>query len=93
MLSAVEGLKVVTPAFDPYVVPITLVILAVLFSVQRFGTGRVANVFGPITAFWFLALASAGIFHIADDPTVFFAVNPYYAIAYLVSSPRWLSSQ
>ena len=50
VLSAVEGLKVVTPAFDPYVVPITLVILAALFAVQRLGTGSVASVFGPVTA-------------------------------------------
>jgi KUP system potassium uptake protein len=85
VLSAVEGLKVATPAFDPYVVPITLVILAVLFAVQRFGTGRVANVFGPITFAWFIALAISGISHIADDPTVFLAINPYYAIAFLVA--------
>jgi KUP system potassium uptake protein len=83
VLSAVEGLKVVTPAFDPYVVPITLVILAVLFSVQRFGTGKVANVFGPVTALWFLVIGLAGLSHIADDPTVLFALNPYYAIVYL----------
>src|SRR3954469_12334770 len=54
VLSAVEGLKVVTPALDAFVVPITLVILAVLFAVQRLGTGRVASVFGPITAIWFV---------------------------------------
>lgn len=84
VLSAVEGLGVVTPAFDPYVVPITLVILACLFAVQRFGTGRVAIVFGPVTALWFLALGVAGLIHIADDPTVLYAINPYYAIAYLV---------
>ena len=61
MLSAVEGLEVVTPTLDAYVVPITLVILAMLFSVQRFGTGRVAAVFGPVTAVWFLAIAVAGV--------------------------------
>nr|WP_258045694.1 potassium transporter Kup [Mesorhizobium sp. NBSH29] len=85
VLSAVEGLNVVTPAFAPYVVPITLVILAVLFSVQRFGTGRVANVFGPITAVWFLAIGGAGLYHISDDPSVLLAVNPYYAVAYLTT--------
>ena len=57
MLSAVEGLEVVTPTLDAYVVPITLVILAMLFAVQRLGTGRVAAVFGPVTALWFLAIA------------------------------------
>jgi KUP system potassium uptake protein len=84
VLSAVEGLKVVTPAFDPYVVPITLVILAALFAVQRFGTGGVASVFGPVTALWFIAIGVAGLSHIADDPTVFYAVNPYYGIRFLV---------
>ncbi|RWQ13503.1 MAG: hypothetical protein EOR92_29685 [Mesorhizobium sp.] len=88
VLSAVEGLKVATPAFDPFVVPITLVVLAALFSVQRFGTGKVANVFGPITGVWFLAIGAFGMAHIADDPTVLFAVNPYYAIVYLASQPE-----
>ena len=59
VLSAVEGLKIITPAFDPYVVPATLVILAALFSVQRFGTGGVANIFGPVTAAWFLAIGAS----------------------------------
>ena len=76
MLSAVEGMKVVTPAFDPYVVPLTLVILAILFSVQRFGTGSVALIFGPITALWFLAIGVSGIVHIVDDPEVLLAINP-----------------
>ncbi len=88
VLSAVEGLEVVTPAFDPYVVPITLIILAVLFAVQRFGTGSVATVFGPVTLVWFIAIGLAGVSHIADDPTVFFAVNPYYAAAYLFAQPN-----
>jgi KUP system potassium uptake protein len=83
VLSAVEGLKVATPTFEPYVVPITLVVLALLFSVQRFGTGRVANVFGPVTALWFLALGLVGAFHIADSPSVLLAVNPYHAVVYL----------
>src|SRR3954466_15365983 len=88
VLSAVEGLEVVTPAFAPYVVPITLIILAVLFAVQRFGTGSVATVFGPVTLVWFIAIGLAGVSHIADDPTVFFAVNPYYAAAYLFAQPN-----
>ena len=87
VLSAVEGLEVVTPAFNPYVVPITLVILAVLFAVQRFGSGRVAVVFGPVMALWFLALGIAGITHLLDDPTVLFAINPYYAVYYLATTP------
>ncbi len=82
VLSALEGLKVVAPSFGDYVVPVTLLVLAILFSVQRFGTGRVAAVFGPVTACWFLAIGIAGIWHIADDPSVLAALNPYYAIAY-----------
>ena len=88
VLSAVEGLKAVTPAFDPYVVPITLVILTVLFFVQRFGTGSVAKVFGPVTAVWFLALGASGLSHIADDVGVLMAVNPYHALDFLVSRPE-----
>jgi KUP system potassium uptake protein len=88
VLSAVEGMKVVTPAFDPYVVPITLVILAALFAVQRFGTGGVAMIFGPITALWFLAIGLSGLMHILDDPEILLAVNPYYFVAFLASSPE-----
>ncbi|MBZ9773378.1 potassium transporter Kup [Mesorhizobium sp. CO1-1-8] len=87
VLSAVEGLEVVTPTLDAYVVPITLVILAILFSVQRFGTGKVAAVFGPVTALWFLAIGVAGVYHLMDDPSVLLAINPYYAVAYLVGTP------
>lgn len=87
VLSAVEGLSVVTPAFDPFVVPVTLVILAGLFAVQRFGTASVARIFGPVMALWFLVLGGFGIYHIADDPTVFFPINPYYAAVYLAGQP------
>ncbi|QPC92337.1 potassium transporter Kup [Mesorhizobium sp. INR15] len=87
VLSAVEGLEVVTPTLDAYVVPITLLILAILFSVQRFGTGKVAAVFGPVTALWFLAIGIAGIYHLMDDPSVLLAINPYYAFAYLAGTP------
>ncbi|TJV38335.1 MAG: potassium transporter Kup [Mesorhizobium sp.] len=87
VLSAVEGLRVVTPTLDAYVVPITLIILAVLFSVQRFGTGKVAAVFGPVTALWFLAIGVAGLYHLTDDPSILLAINPYYAVVYLASTP------
>ncbi len=87
VLSAVEGMKIVTPAFDPYVVPLTLLILAIVFSVQRFGTSRVATIFGPTTAVWFLALGVSGLLHIADEPGVLFAINPYYIVHLLVESP------
>jgi KUP system potassium uptake protein len=87
VLSAVEGLKVVTPAFEPFVVPLTLVILAIVFSVQRFGTGKVATVFGPITALWFLAIGYSGLTHILDDPEILYALNPLEGIAFLFNSP------
>src|SRR6185312_7117858 len=87
VLSAVEGLEVVTPTFSPYVVPITLLILAGLFSVQRFGSGKVAVVFGPVMLLWFLALGVIGLWHLADDPSVLLAINPYYAVYYLATTP------
>src|SRR5512146_1150838 len=70
VLSAVEGLKVATPAFDDYVVPITVVILVALFSVQSRGTAKVATFFGPITLLWFAAIAVAGLWHIGQNWTV-----------------------
>lgn len=88
VLSAVEGLKVVTPAFDDWVVPITLVILACLFAVQRIGTAGVASVFGPVMFAWFLVLAGFGLYHIVDDPEVLLAINPYYAAIYLTDQPN-----
>lgn len=87
VLSAVEGMNVVTPAFQPYVVPLTLVILAILFSVQRFGTGGVALIFGPITAVWFLAIGLSGLNHIIADPEILWAVSPHYIVAFLINSP------
>lgn len=88
VLSAVEGMKVVTPAFDAYVVPVTLTVLAALFAVQRFGTGGVARVFGPITLVWFLAIGFSGLVHILDEPEVMLAINPYYIGLFLTSNPE-----
>jgi KUP system potassium uptake protein len=87
VLSAVEGVKVVTPAFEPYVVPLTLVILAIVFSVQRFGTARVATVFGPVTLLWFLAIGISGLIHIFDNPGIFAAINPVHVATFLAHSP------
>ena len=87
VLSAVEGVEVVTPAFHSYVVPLTLVILAVLFAVQRFGTSKVATVFGPVTLLWFIAIGISGIIHIVDNPNVFTAIDPRYIASFLVHSP------
>jgi hypothetical protein len=87
VLSAVEGMNVVTPTFQPYVVPLTLVILAILFAVQRFGTGGVALIFGPITAVWFLAIGLSGLNHIIADPEILWAISPHYIVAFLINSP------
>ncbi len=84
VLSAVEGLEVVTPALSDYVVPITIAIVVGLFSVQRFGTARVARVFGPITALWFVVLAAVGLVYIADNPAILWALNPVEAVGFLV---------
>jgi KUP system potassium uptake protein len=86
VLSAVEGLKVVTPAFDPYVLPITLALLVALFAVQSRGTGKVSVLFGPIMTTWFIAIALTGALHIADDPEVIAAINPYYAITFVAGN-------
>jgi KUP system potassium uptake protein len=83
VLSAVEGLKLATPAFEPYVVPLTVIILVALFAVQSRGTAQVAAFFGPITLVWFIAIAAAGIYHIAADPTVLYALNPWHAISFI----------
>lgn len=85
VLSAVEGLKLATPALEHYVIPITIVILILLFAVQSRGTARVAAFFGPITVVWFVAIAGFGALHIFDDPGVLAAINPYYAAKFLLS--------
>jgi KUP system potassium uptake protein len=83
VLSAIEGLKIVTPAFDSYVVPITVVILIGLFAAQSRGTAKVAALFGPITLIWFAAIAAAGLWHIGQNLTVLLAFNPYYGVNFL----------
>jgi len=84
VLSAVEGLKIVTPALDPYVVPITVVILVGLFAVQSRGTAKVATFFGPLTLIWFACIAAAGLWHIGQNWTVLLAFNPYYGVYFLL---------
>ena len=83
VLSAVEGLKLVTPIFDPYVIPITVAILLGLFAVQQHGTGKVAAIFGPLTAVWFLVMAGLGLHHVGDDPGVLGAFNPLHAVRFM----------
>ena len=85
VLSAVEGLKLAAPALEHYVVPLTVFILVVLFAVQSRGTARVATAFGPVMVVWFTTLGILGLVHIADDPSVLWAVNPVYAVQFLLS--------
>ena len=87
VLSAVEGLKVATPLFEPYVIPITIALLVLLFVMQRGGTGRVGGFFGPITALWFLVIGVLGVNQIVHDPRVLLALNPYYGLSFFISDP------
>jgi KUP system potassium uptake protein len=83
VLSAIEGLKIVAPGFDPYIVPLTVAILVVLFMVQSRGTASVANFFGPVMTVWFVVIAVPGMLWIAKDPGVLVAFNPYYGLSFL----------
>jgi KUP system potassium uptake protein len=85
VLSAIEGIKIVTPAFDAYVVPLTIVILIALFAAQSRGTASVATLFGPIMLLWFGVIAAAGVWHVAADPSVLAAVNPVYGVRFLAN--------
>jgi KUP system potassium uptake protein len=82
VLSAVEGLRVATPVFTPYVVPITAIILVGLFAFQRFGSGRVGVVFGPVLAIWFVAIATLGVNALLDAPEMVAALNPLHGVRF-----------
>src|ERR1700731_2414033 len=84
VLSAIEGIKLVTAAFDPYVVPLTVAILFVLFAVQSRGTARVAAFFGPVMCIWFGIIAIAAISPIMQHPEVLLALNPLYAVSFML---------
>jgi KUP system potassium uptake protein len=88
VLSAVEGLKLATPLFNPYVIPITIVILCGIFFYQRFGTARIGIVFGPIMVLWFLVLGTLGLLSILRAPGVLAAVNPAYAVEFFLEN-KW----
>src|ERR1700759_5271389 len=85
VLSAIEGIKLVTAAFDPYVVPLTVLILLALFAVQSRGTARVAAFFGPIMLIWFLIIGIAAVPPILHQPEVFSALNPFLAVSFMLS--------
>ena len=84
VLSATEGIRVIAPGLSRWVVPLTVVIIIGVFSVQRFGTAGVSRVFGPVTAVWFLVLGAIGLQHIIAVPEVLWALNPAYGIMFLV---------
>lgn len=83
VLSAVEGVKLVAPRLAPWVVPVTVVIIIGLFSIQRFGTAGVSRVFGPVMAVWFIVLGAVGIYNIVQSPQVLWALNPLLALQFL----------
>ncbi len=89
VLSAVEGLKVATPSLAPMVVPISLIVLLLLFVIQRRGTRQVGIWFGPIMIIWFLTLTVLGIHNILPTPEVLYALNPYYAFNFFATHGRY----
>src|SRR3954471_6343605 len=84
VLSAIEGMTIVTAAFEPYLVALTVVILLALFAVQSRGTARVATFFGPIMCVWFAVIAIAAISPIMQHPEVLLALNPLYAVSFMI---------
>ncbi len=89
VLGAVEGLSVATPAFSHMVVPISLIILFALFTVQRFGTGRIGALFGPIMAVWFATIAALGIAAIIREPRILAALNPWHGVVFFMANGRF----
>ncbi|PQA83665.1 potassium transporter Kup [Limnohabitans sp. TS-CS-82] len=88
VLSAVEGLEVISPAFKKYVIPLTIVILFGLFAVQKRGTSGIGKFFGPITVVWFAAIAALGLYHIASHPEILWAISPHHALRFIIAEPE-----
>ncbi|MBU3648058.1 MAG: potassium transporter Kup [Limnohabitans sp.] len=88
VLSAVEGLEVVSPAFKKYVIPLTILILFGLFAVQKRGTSGIGKFFGPITVIWFAAIAALGVYHIAAHPEIMWAISPHHALRFIFAEPE-----
>ena len=88
VLGAMEGLEVITPRFQPVVVPVTLVILFSLFMVQKKGTTKVGRIFGPVMGLWFVTIAALGVYEVALAPEILKAVNPLYAINFFITHGR-----
>lgn len=87
VLGAVEGLEVISPQFKKYVVPITLVVLLLLFMVQKRGSASIGRYFGPVMVVWFLAISALGVLNIADNPRILWAINPLYALRFVFEQP------
>ena len=87
VLSAAEGLEVISPDFKRFVMPMTLVILFGLFAVQKHGTAGIGKFFGPITLVWFAAISALGLLHIAQEPAILWAVSPHYALQFIFEQP------
>lgn len=87
VLSAVEGLEVVSPNFKRAVIPLTLVILFGLFAVQKRGTADIGKFFGPITLVWFAVIAILGVSHIVHNPEILWALSPHYAVVFMWDNP------
>src|SRR5206468_889462 len=87
VLSAVEGLSVETTTLQPFILPLTLVILMGLFAMQSRGTAKIGRLFGPIMVVWFLVLAVLGVRGIAQAPNILYAVNPFYAVMLFQHAP------
>ena len=86
VLSAIEGLNVATRAAQPFVIPLTCLVLFVLFSVQHRGTGGIGRIFGPIMLLWFFVIASLGVMEIMRSPAILKAVNPWYAVEFFAAN-------
>ncbi len=87
VLSAVEGLEVISPAFKTWVIPLTLGVLFCLFAVQKRGTGGIGKFFGPITLIWFAAIAVLGVAQIVKHPEILSAMSPHHALRFMFSNP------
>ena len=87
VMSAIEGLEVGRPELQPFVLPLTLVLLVILFVVQRRGTGRIGGLFGPIMAIWFATIGLLGLFEIARNPAIMAALNPLYGLRLIIADP------
>jgi len=85
VLSAVEGLKVVSPALGKYVIYISLILVSILFAVEKFGTGKIGAIFGPIMLIWFATIGYLGLLEIIDKPSILKALDPIYGINFLIN--------